>query len=159
MLVGCVGLAFGALFPSYYVTGYYVNAGILLPAHSPRRASDLTLMTRDDHPGVRVVAYGGRHIGFSATGSLGSTERAVNLAVREVVAANDGKVKRTWDGLVFRLPPRHYGLSPYGLTGLLAGLGTALAFIVPPKAARDRRALIRGERVALCQARRPVLPR
>jgi hypothetical protein len=98
-------------------------------------------MTRDDHPGVRVVAYGGhcqgcqwlkRHIGFSATGSVSSRERAVRLAVREVIAANDGK-GTTWDPLVERVPRRGHGLSGYALTGLLAGLGAAVGFLVPPK--------------------------
>jgi hypothetical protein len=146
VLLGCVGLtagvAFGTLFPSYDATRYSVPAGLLLPAHSPYSGSELEFMTRDDHPGVRVVAYGGhcqgcrwlkRHIGFFATGSLGSTERAVHLAVKEVIAANDGKVESTWPGEIFRLPPRRYGLSGYVLFGLLAGLSAALGFLVPPR--------------------------
>jgi hypothetical protein len=146
VLLGCVGLTagvvFGTLFPSYDVTRYDVPAGLLLPANSPHSASELVIMTRDDHPGVRVIAYGGRcqgcrwlrrHIGFDATGSLGSTERAVHLAIREVIAVNDGKVDRTWPGEILRLPPRRYGLSGYGLIGLLAGISAALGFLVPPR--------------------------
>jgi hypothetical protein len=152
MLLGCVGLtagvAFGTLFPSYDGARYYVAAGLLLPANSPHSASELVIMTRDDHPGVRVIAYGGRcrgcrwlkrHIGFDATGSLSSTERAVHLAIREVIAANDGKVERTWPGEILQLPPRRYGLSGYGLIGLLAGLSAALGFLVPPRSHLTRR--------------------
>jgi hypothetical protein len=146
VLLGCVGLTagvvFGTLFPSYDVTRYSVPAGLLLPVDSPHSAADLVRMTRDDHPGVRVIAYGGRcqgcrwlkrHIGFYATGSLGSTERAVHLAIREVIAANDGKVERAWLGEILRLPPRRYGLSGYGIIGLLAGISAALGFLLPPR--------------------------
>lgn len=118
------GVAFGVLFPSYEIAD-----ALELPAHSPHSASDVVIMTQDDHPGVRVVAYGGRLIEFSATGSLRATERAVNLAIREVIAANNGKVKRRmFHGMTLQLP-----LSGYGLKGLLAGLGTALGFLVPPR--------------------------
>jgi hypothetical protein len=137
VLLGCVGVTagvvFGTLFPSYDVTRYDVPAGLLLPANSPHSASELVIMTRDDHPGVRVIAYDERHIGFFATGSLGSTERAVHLAIREVIAANDGKVERTWPGEILGLRPRRYDLTGYGLIGLLAGISAALGFFVPPR--------------------------
>jgi hypothetical protein len=152
VLLGCVGLtaglAFGTLLPSYRVIGQPVNvtAGLLLPAHSPYSGSELEFMTRDDHPGVRVVAYGGhcrgcrwlkRHIGFSAFGSLGDAERAVHLAVREAIAANDGKVEQTWGGAL-RVPRSGHNLTGHSLTGyvlfgLLAGLSAALGFLVPPR--------------------------
>jgi hypothetical protein len=151
-LLGCVGLTagvtLGTLFPSYDLTRYYVSSGLLLPANSPRSASELVIMIRNDHPGVRVIAYGRhcqgcqrlkRHIGFDATGSLGSTEMAVHLAIREVIAANDGKVERTWPGEIFRLPPRRYGLSGYVLLGLVAGLSAALGFLVPPRSRLTRK--------------------
>src|SRR5690242_16404946 len=91
VLLGFLGLAagfaFGVLFPSYEVGDV-----IVLPAHSPYSASDLVRMTRGDHPGVLVTAHR-RVISFSATGSLRDADRAVTLANRAVIAANEGKVK------------------------------------------------------------------
>ena len=134
LLLGFLGLiagyAFGVFFPRYDV-----EYAIRLPAHSPHSAWDLVRMTHGDHPGVRVVAFG-RNIDFSATGSLGSADRAVNLAARKVIAANGGKVRTSFIGNPGRLIPASYLLS-----GLLAGLGTALGFLVPPRA-RHRRALL-----------------
>jgi hypothetical protein len=143
VLLGLLGLTAGVAVGvlSSPAQAFYVETGLLLPAHSPHTASDLTRMTRDDHPGVRITAYGGRcqqcrwlkrHIDFSDTGSLRSTERAVHLAIREVIAANDGKGE-TWDPVVWRVPRSGHGLVGYGLTGLLAGLGAAIGFLVPPK--------------------------
>ena len=117
------GIAVGVLFPRYEVGG-----GLRLPAHSPHSAPDLVNMTRNDHPGVSVVAYGERNIGFSTTDSISSADRAVNLAYKELVAANDGKIKRVFYGLAAPLGP-----DADGLKGLLAGLGTALGFLVPPR--------------------------
>jgi hypothetical protein len=128
-----VAIAYGMLFPSYHLNGFYVSAGLLLPADSPFKASDLMLMTRDEHPGVRIVAYDDLHIGFFAAGNLGNAETAVHLAVREVIAANDGEAERTWDALVFRRPPARNGLSGDGLKGFLAGLGIALGSFIPPR--------------------------
>jgi len=85
-------------------------------------------MTRDDHPGVFIVAHGGRFIDFSATGSLGDAVRVVTLANRAVMAANDGTVKTWFHGRTVRRPT-----VKYALLGLLAGLGAALGFLVPPK--------------------------
>lgn len=117
------GVAFGVLFPSYEVGGELV-----LPALSPHSASDLVGMTWDDHPGVRVDGHG-RSIEFSAAGSPGGAERAVSAAIREVIALNDGKVKRPGPGgFAMRQP-----LGGYGLFGFLAGLGTALGFLMPPR--------------------------
>ncbi len=45
-----------------------------------------------------------------------------------VIAANDGKVKRVFIGLAGPLGP-----DLDGLKGLLAGFGTALGFLVPPR--------------------------
>ncbi len=127
MLLGFLGLtagvAVGVLFPRYEVGDV-----LLLPAHSPHSASELVIMTQDGHPGVRVVAYFARHIDFSATGSLASAERAVNQASKKIIAANDGKVKRMSPGYAVQL-----GLAGYGLKGLLAGLGTALGFLMPSR--------------------------
>lgn len=126
VLLGFLGLtagaAFGVLFPRYEV-----DDALVLPAHSPHSASDLVIMTRDDHPGVLVTAHG-RAISFSATGSLGDADRAVTLANRAVIAANEGKVKARVYGSAGRQP-----LGRYALIGLLAGLGAALGFLVPPK--------------------------
>jgi hypothetical protein len=117
------GFVFGLLFPSYEV-----GDALLLPAHSPHSAWDLVRMTRDVHPGVRVVAYGARHVSFSATGSLARADRAVNLANKEVIAANDGKVKSMFYGLAAPFSPVGDGLK-----GFLAGLGAALGFLLPPR--------------------------
>ncbi len=126
VLLGFLGLiagyAFGVLFPRYDVE--YV---IQMPAHSPHSASDLVRMTRDEHPGVRVVAFRGG-VDFSASGSLGSADRAVSLAARKVIAANNGQVKRSFISNPGRLLP-----TSYLLRGLLAGLGTALGLLVPPR--------------------------
>jgi hypothetical protein len=86
------------------------------------------MMTRDDHPGVLVVADGGRSISFSARGSLGDADRAVTLANRAVIAANDGKVKARVYGSAVRVPTGRYGL-----LGFLAGLGAGLGFLMPPR--------------------------
>jgi len=118
------GMAFGAVFPRYQV-----DYAILLPAHSPHSASDLVRMTRDDHPGVRVVDYRLNVVEFSAIGSLASAERAVNLAARDVIAANDGKVKTRFISNPGQIPQPAF----YALIGLLAGVGIALGFVVPPK--------------------------
>jgi len=115
------GVAFGTLFPRYEV-----DYAIRLPVHSLHSAPDLVRMTRDDHPGVRVVAFRGGGVDFSATGSLGSADTAVNLAARDVIAANDGKVKRSF----ISNPARTPALAFYGLIGLLVGLGMALAFLL-----------------------------
>ncbi len=132
VLLGFLGLitgyAFGVLFPQFDV-----EYAIKLPAHSPHSASDLVRMTRDEHPGARVVAFRGG-IDFSATGNLGSADRAVNMAARKVILANDGKVKRS----LISNPGQEIPAS-YLVRGLLAGLGTALGFLVPPRGAgRDR---------------------
>ena len=74
------------------------------------------------------MANGGRSIDFSASGSLGDAGRALNLANRAVIAANEGKVKARVYGTAARRPTVRYGL-----LGLLAGLGAALGFLVPPK--------------------------
>jgi hypothetical protein len=62
VLLGLLGLTAGVAFGVFSspAPAFHVETGLLLPAHSPHTASDLTLMTRDNHPGVRVVAYGGR---------------------------------------------------------------------------------------------------
>ena len=84
-------------------------------------------MTRDQHPGVRVVAFRG-DVDFSATGNLGSADRAVNLAARKVISANDGKIKRNLVSNPGQTIP-----ASYLVRGLLAGLGAALGFLVPPR--------------------------
>jgi hypothetical protein len=115
------GVAFAVLFPRYEI-----GAGLVQPANSPHSAPELVIMTRDDHPGV-IVDGRGRFIEFSATsGSLSGRWRAVNQATRAVVAANNGNVKAT-HGFAAQLPLA--GL--YGLFGFLAGLGTALGFLLP----------------------------
>ena len=69
-----------------------------------------------------------RVIFFSATGSLGDADRAVNLANKAVVAANEGKVKARELGSAARVPAARYAL-----IGLLVGIGAALGFLVPPR--------------------------
>ncbi len=127
-LLGFLGLVVGVVFDVVFPSSYEVADALVLPAHSPHSASDLVSMTRNDHPGVLVVAHGGRGIFFSATGSLGDADRAVTLANRAVIAANEGKVKAKVYGTAARRPTVRYGLP-----GLLAGLGAALGFLVPPR--------------------------
>jgi hypothetical protein len=127
MLLGIVGLVVGGAFDMVFPSNYVVADALILPAHSPHSASDLVRMTSGDHPGVFVDAHG-RAIDFSATGSLGDAGKAVTLANRAVVAANDGKVKTWFHGLTERAPT-----VKYALLGLLAGVGAALGFLVPPK--------------------------
>lgn len=127
MLIGFLGLVVGGVFDVIFPSNYEVADALILPVHSPHSASDLVRMTRDDHPGVSVGAHG-RVIDFSATGSLGEAGRAVTLANRAVIEANDGKVKAWFHGLTGRRPT-----VKYTLLGFLAGLGAALGFLVPPK--------------------------
>jgi len=104
---------------------YYFEQGIVLPAGSDAR--HLVAMMRGKHPGVQVVARAPRIILISATGSSHAW-RAVTKARREVVALNDGKVKRVgYGGFARDLAgnPMEYGL--------LAGLGTGLGLVVPPR--------------------------
>jgi hypothetical protein len=108
-------------------SGYEVGDALQLPANSPHSASDLVRMTRDDHPGVLVEAHR-RTISFSARGSLDDADRAVNLANRAVIAANDGKVKARVSGSAVPTP-----LGIDVLFGVLAGLSAALGFLVPPR--------------------------
>jgi hypothetical protein len=122
-----LGLVVGGVFDVLFPSNYEVADALMLPADSPHSASDLVTMTRDDHPGVLIVAHGGRFY-FSATGSLGDAVTAVTLANRAVIAANDGKVKTWFHGRTVRGPT-----VKYALLGLLAGLGAALGFLVPPK--------------------------
>ncbi len=132
VLLGFLGLIAGyALtirFPSYEY-----DATLFLPAHSPHSAAALVSMTQNDHPGVRVDARLG-HIDFSATGSsLGGSDwaaiRAEGQAIRDVIAANNGKVEGVQGGA----PAGRFYPLDYALDGLLAGVGTALGFLVPPK--------------------------
>jgi hypothetical protein len=121
------GYALTIRFPSYEH-----DATLILPAHSPHSAAALVSMTRDDHPGVRVDARLG-HIDFSATGSsLGGSDRAAiraeSQAIRDVIAANNGKVEGVQGGLAGRFYPLDYALD-----GLLAGVGIALGFLVSPR--------------------------
>jgi hypothetical protein len=116
------GVAFGLVFPRYQV-----DYGLLLPANSPHTAPDLVRITRGDLPGVSVTAPSQRIISFSATGSIRSTDRAVNLASKEVIAANDGKIQRGMISNPGQVPP-----DIDGLKGFLVGLVAALIFLVPP---------------------------
>jgi len=53
----------------------------------------------------------------------------VGAAIREVIALNHGKYKRTAPSLVMR--QQNEGI--YGLFGFLAGPGTAVGFLMPPR--------------------------
>jgi hypothetical protein len=126
LLLGFLGLTAGVVFDGLFPSNYQVGDALVLSAHSPHSAPDLLSMTRDDHPGVLVVAHG-RSITFSATGSLGAADRAVSLANRAVIAANNGKVKARLYGTASPAGGR------YTLMGLLAGLSAALGFLVPSR--------------------------
>ena len=56
----------------------------------------------------------------------------MSAAIREVIALNDGKHKRTEPGLA----KRQQNGAAYGLFGFFAGLGTALGFLMPPRSRR-----------------------
>lgn len=103
---------------------YYVDEAIVLPPGSDAR--HLVAMMRGKHPGVQVVARAPRAIVISATGSF-HAGWLVTKAGREVVALNDGKARRSFGGLT-----RGLAGNPVGY-GLLAGLGTGLGFVVPPR--------------------------
>ncbi len=131
VLVG-VPLAFVSLVAGFeldrvFPSNYQVGDELVLPVDSPHSAAELVRMTRDDHPGVRVDSAA-RSISFSATGSLGDADRAVTLANRAVIAANNGKVQTTLPDMPVRAPSGRYAL-----LCLLAGLSAALGFLVPPK--------------------------
>ena len=115
------GVAYSVLSPSFAVGDTFV-----LPAHSPRSAMDLVVIARNGRPSVLVTSHG-RQISFSSTGSLGHADRAVEMANRAVLAANNGRIK----AVLRYLPARLYKTSSDALIGLLAGLGTALGFLVP----------------------------
>jgi len=118
-----IGLRVDMFFPS----NVYVADELVLPAASPHSASELARMTRADHQDVRVDAYKGS-LSFSATGSPDDAYRAVNLANKAVIVANNGKIKARIFGTTPRVPSGRYAL-----IGLLAGIGAAIGFLVPPK--------------------------
>jgi hypothetical protein len=125
----CRGLlVWRALLPDWFgwLGGYryYVDEAIVLAPDSD--ALHLVAMMRGKHPGVQVVARAPRSIDISATGSF-HAGRLLTKAGREVVALNDGKARRSFGGLT-----RGLAANPVGY-GLLAGLGTGLGFVVPPR--------------------------
>ena len=122
------GFAFAARFPSYEHGGMLV-----LPAHSPHSAVALVHMTRDDHPGVKVVAYGSRSIDVSASGSSFlsadmAAARAADQAIRDVIAANNGKFQTRLPDMTLPAPSGRYIL-----LCLIAEMSAALGFLVPPR--------------------------
>jgi hypothetical protein len=103
---------------------YYVDEQIVLAPGSDARY--LVALMQGQHPGVQVVARTPRAVVISSTGSF-HAGWLVTKAGQEVVALNDGKAKRSVGGMVRDLAgnPVDYGL--------LAGLGTGLGFVVPPR--------------------------
>ncbi len=89
-------------------------------------ARHLVALMRGHHPGVQVVARAPRSIVISAAGSF-RAGWLVTTAGRDVVALNDGRAKRSVAGL-----GRGLAGNPVAY-GLLAGLGTGLGFVVPPR--------------------------
>jgi hypothetical protein len=128
-----VALVAGFELDTFFPSNYQVGDAVVLPANSPHSAADLVRMTRDDYPGVRVD-YAGRSISFSATGSLGDADKAVDRANRAVIAANNGKIKTMVHGMSVRVPSGRYAL-----LCLLAGLSAALGFLVPPRSRLTKR--------------------
>ena len=122
-----VGLVAGFELDRFFPSNYQVGDELWLPVDSPHSAVDLVRMTRDDHPGVRVD-YAGRSIYFSATGSLVDADKAVYLANRAVIAANNGKVQTWMPNMPGRVPS-----GKYAPLCLLAELSAALGFLVPPR--------------------------
>jgi len=61
-------------------------------------------------------------------GSDRAAIRAESQAIRDVIAANNGKVEGVQGGLAGRFYPLDYALD-----GLLAGVGIALGFLVSPR--------------------------
>jgi hypothetical protein len=106
---------------------YYFDEQVVMPPGSDAR--HLVAMMRGQHPGVQVVARAPRVVIISAFGSS-QAWRVVVKARREVIALNDGKVKRVggfFGGSSLAGNPAEYGL--------LAGLGAGLGFVVPTRRA------------------------
>jgi hypothetical protein len=110
---------------------YYVYQAVRLAPGCD--AHLLMAEVRGKHPGVQVVISarhfrGPRRILISATGSIHEGP-AVTKAAREIIALNNGHGKRlVYPGVnvsILAGNPLEYGL--------LAGVGTALGFVVPPR--------------------------
>jgi hypothetical protein len=90
-------------------------------------------MVRGQHPGARVTAAGSRSIYVSANGSLTGSANAVGAAVRELIGHADGRVSYMGTGGHALVRTSLGNPVHYGAVGLLAGLGAALGFLVPPR--------------------------
>ena len=139
VLLGFVGLVVGVMVTPLGGPSYNASGEIWLPAHSRESATDLVAMVKGQHPGVRVIPAGSRTIYVSVNGSLNGSANAYAAAVRELLGHVHGKVVdamgRTGHALI-RTPlgnPVHYGA-----VGLLAGLGAAIGFLVPPRSRLTR---------------------
>ncbi len=103
---------------------YYADEGMVLAPGSD--AHHVVALMKGQHPGVQVVSRSPRRIVISATGSF-HAGWLVTKAGREVVTLNDGKARRSVGGMAQSMAgnPVEYGL--------LAGLGTGLGIVVPPR--------------------------
>ena len=92
----------------------------------------MVAMTRGEHPGVRVLAAGGRVVTVSASGSLMGSANAVGAATRELIGYAGGKVMTIGSAGHALMRPLGNAVH-YGAVGLLAGIGAGLGFVVPPR--------------------------
>src|SRR5262245_60490275 len=128
-LLGLVGLVVGVRVTSLGGLRYEAFEQLTLPTHS-HEAPDLVAMTRGQHPGVRVLAAGGRVVLVSASGNLMGSANAVGAATRELIGHAHSKV--TTIGSAGHAMMRPLGNpAHYGAVGLLAGLGAGIGLVVP----------------------------
>ena len=133
VLLGFLGLVVGSRVTSLGGPSYNASGQMSLPAHSRESAADLVAMVKGLHPGVRVIAAGDRTIYVSANGSLAGSANAVGAAVRELIGHADGRVSFLGTGGHALIRTALGNPVHYGVVGLLAGLGVALGFLVPPR--------------------------
>jgi hypothetical protein len=84
--------------------------------------------------GVAVTSPGGaRFITVTATGGPERAFNGVSAAIIDISQHTDSKVMSVMSHLETPQGPPPGNQANYGLVGLLAGLSTALGFLVPPR--------------------------
>jgi hypothetical protein len=129
------GVVYAYLFkPSYEISEAirFVPTGVCGCVPDGYTLRRLAAMTQSQHPGVQItVARNLPSVYISATGSIPGADRAVRSAARDLIAPSTSAGPSTSRGCPPRLP---WAMRSLWLDRLLAGLGAALGFLVPPRA-------------------------
>jgi hypothetical protein len=129
-LLGLLGLVVGVAVTSPGGARYQRTAEVVLRPNSDPGL--VVAMTRGEHPGVRVLAHGGRFITVTAIGGPERAFNGVSAAIIEISQHTDGKVMSVMSHLETPQGRPPGNQVNYALLSLLAGLSTALGFLVPP---------------------------